>query len=45
MKIDTVILGILNYLYETSDEAMPSLLPIKPETSKTGAFIIPRGEI
>lgn len=31
MKIDTVILGILKYLYETSDEAMPSLLPIKPD--------------
>lgn len=33
MKIDSVILGILKYLYETSDEAMPSMEPIKSETS------------
>ena len=34
MKIDSVIFRILKYLYETSDENMPSMLPIKPETSK-----------
>ena len=33
MKIDSVILGILKYLYETSDEAIPSMKPIKSETS------------
>ena len=30
MKIDTVIYKILKYLYETSDEAMPSMEPIMP---------------
>lgn len=34
MKIDELICAILEFLYKTSDEAMPSLLPIKPETSK-----------
>lgn len=33
MKIDTVIFRILKYLYETSDENMPSMEPIKSETS------------
>lgn len=34
MKIDKVIYKILKYLYETSDEAMPSMEPIKPEALK-----------
>lgn len=34
MKIDVVIFRILKYLYETSDEAMPSMEPIMPEALK-----------
>ena len=34
MKIDTVIYKILEYLYKSSDEAMPSMEPIKPEALK-----------
>lgn len=34
MKIDELICAILEYLYKTSDEAMPSMEPIKPETLK-----------
>lgn len=34
MKIDEVICAILEYLYKMSDEAMPTMEPIKPETLK-----------
>lgn len=34
MKIDELMLRILKYLYVTSDEAMPTMEPIKPCTSK-----------
>lgn len=34
MKIDEVICAILEYLYKMSDEAMPTMEPIKLETLK-----------